>query len=279
MVGEKVNDLKVGDKVGVSPVRFSDMSCRYCKQGDHQMCVNRIYLYGVEFGGFCTHMQIDHNWAIKIPQGLDLKEVAPLLCAGITVYAPLKRYNKIGGKCAVLGIGGLGHLALQYANKLGMNVTAFTTRLNNIESLKQLGANDAQHSVSEEELKKQEGKYDVVCSTLYIEDPKLYKLHQRLTKPGGVYIMLGAPNSNVNYEIDSEFMVANEIKVVGSNVGSIGEVKDMLEFSAHYNVKSINEYFSFEDFPKALHRAEKEAPRYRCVINVTDWAKKNGFDK
>jgi alcohol dehydrogenase (NADP+) len=100
-------------------------------------------------------MQIDHNWAIKIPQGLDIKEVPPLLCAGVTVYAPLKRYNKIGGKCAVLGIGGLGHLAIQYANKLGMKVTAFTTRLNNIESLQQLGANDAQHSVSEEELKKQ----------------------------------------------------------------------------------------------------------------------------
>ncbi len=128
-------------------------------------------------------------------------------------------------------------------------------------------------------MRKNEGKYDVVCSNLYIENPVLYKLHQRLTKPGGVYMMLGAPNDNTDYQIDTEYMVANEITVAGSNVGSIGEVKDMLEFSAHYNVKSINEYFSFEDFPKALHRAEKEAPRYRCVINVTDWAKKNGFDK
>lgn len=91
--------------------------------------------------------------------------------------------------------------------------------------------------------------------------------------------MLGAPTATTTYEIDSEYMVANEIKVVGSNVGSIGDVKDMLEFSAHYGIKSINEYYSFEDFPKAFHRAEKEAPRYRCVINVTDWAKKNGFDK
>lgn len=81
-------------------------------------------------------MQINHNWAIKIPEGLDLKEVPPLLCAGVTVYAPLKRFNKIGGKCAVLGIGGLGHLAIQYANKLGMEVTAFTTRLNNLTSLR-----------------------------------------------------------------------------------------------------------------------------------------------
>ncbi len=99
-------------------------------------------------------MQINNNWAIKIPEGLDLKEVPPLLCAGVTVYAPIKRFHKIGGSCAVLGIGGLGHLAIQYANKLGMNVTAFTTRLNNLPSLKEMGAYDAQHSTNEEELKK-----------------------------------------------------------------------------------------------------------------------------
>lgn len=208
-LGEEVTTLKVGDLVGVSPVRYSDLTCRYCKKGDTQLCEQRIYLYGFEFGGYCTHMQIDHNWAIKIPQGLDLAEAPPLLCAGVTVYAPLKRYNKIGGKCAVLGIGGLGHLALQYANKLGMEVTAFTTRLNNLDSLRQLGANDAQHTTSIEELKKNEGKYDIVCSTLYIEDPTLYKLHQRLTKPGGVYIMLGAPDIAVDYQLDTEYLVNN----------------------------------------------------------------------
>jgi uncharacterized zinc-type alcohol dehydrogenase-like protein len=163
------------------------------------MCENRIYLYGEYFGGYCTHMQIDNNWAIKIPEGLDLREVPPLLCAGVTVFAPIERFNKIGGKCAVLGIGGLGHLAIQYANKFGMEVTAFTTRTNNIESLRQLGATDFQHSTDAKELQKNEGKYDVVVSTLFIEDPALYKLHQRLTKPGGVYLMLGAPNTNVNY--------------------------------------------------------------------------------
>lgn len=91
--------------------------------------------------------------------------------------------------------------------------------------------------------------------------------------------MLGAPPTKIAYEIDNTYLIDNEITVAGSNVGSIKQVKNMLEFSAKYNVKSINEHFTFEDFPKAFHRAEKEAPRYRCVINVTDWAKKNGFDK
>lgn len=121
-----------------------------------------------------------------------------------------------------------------------MRVSAFTTKVNNIESLKSLGADDAQHSTNIEELRKNEGKYDVVVSTLFIEDPELYRLHQRLTKPGGVYLMLGAPNAKTVYEIDNEYLINNEITVAGSNVGSIKDVKDMLEFSAHYGVKSIN---------------------------------------
>lgn len=98
------------------------------------MCKERIYLYGQYFGGYATHVQIDHNWAIKIPEGLHnrLHEIPPLLCAGVTVYAPLKRYARPGAKCAVVGIGGLGHFALQFANKLGMETTAFTTKVNNL---------------------------------------------------------------------------------------------------------------------------------------------------
>ena len=117
-------------------------------------------------------MQIDHNWAIKVPQGLHdrLHELPPILCAGITVYAPLKRYARPGATCAIVGIGGLGHLGIQFANKLGMKVTAFTTKVNNTQSLYQLGAADAQHSVDEAELKKNEGKYDIVLSTLYIDN-------------------------------------------------------------------------------------------------------------
>lgn len=91
--------------------------------------------------------------------------------------------------------------------------------------------------------------------------------------------MVGAPNTNTPYLIDSEYLVNNEITVAGSNVGSIVDVADMLEFAAHYDVCPINEYYDFQDFNKALYRLEKENPRFRCVVNVTDWAKKNGFDK
>jgi len=170
-------------------------------------------------------------------------------------------------------------LGIQFGNKLGMKVTAFTTRTSNLESLHSLGAINAEHSVNQEELAKNEGKYDLVISTLYIGDKNLHKLHQRLTKAGGTFVMVGAPSASDPYILDSEYIVNNEITVAGSNVGSIRDVKDMLEFSAHYGIVPVNEYFAFEDFPKAFHRMEKENPRYRAVVNVTDWAKKNGFDK
>ena len=145
--------------------------------------------------------------------------------------------------------------------------------------MKKLGASDAQHSINEEELAKNEGKYDLVISTMHIDNTNHHRLHQRLTKKGGVFVVLGVPNVNTVYQIDQEYLVDNEITVAGSNVGSIREVAEMLEFSCHYNIESINEYFDFEDFNKAFHRLEKENPRFRAVVNVTDWAKKNGFDK
>ncbi len=119
MIGSKVQNVKVGDVVGVSPVRYSDGKCEYCLQGDTQLCENREFLYGTYFGGYCTHLQIDKNWVFHIPQGMNIAKMVPLLCAGVTTYAPIKRYQKVGGSCAVIAIGGLGHLAAQYANKLG----------------------------------------------------------------------------------------------------------------------------------------------------------------
>ena len=105
------------------------------------MCDDRVYLYGEGyFGGYATHIQIDWNWTIPYPEGLDLSKAAPLFCAGLTVYAPFKRFAKPGQTCAVVGIGGLGHLAIKYAKKLGLKVTAFTTKTNSPAQFYQLGA-------------------------------------------------------------------------------------------------------------------------------------------
>ena len=121
-IGAKVTNVKVGDIVGVSPIRYSDNTCDYCLSEATNLCNDREFLYGTYFGGYSSHMQIDENWVFHIPQGMDITTMPPLLCAGVTTYAPAKRYQKIGASCAVIGIRGLGHLAVQYANKLGKNL-------------------------------------------------------------------------------------------------------------------------------------------------------------
>jgi len=156
LLGKDVTTLKKGDIVGVSPVRWSCMKCENCLRGKTNLCDDRIFLYGGEhFGGYCTHMQINHHWAWPMPKGLPLDKVAPILCAGLTVYSPLKRHGKASDTCAVIGIGGLGHLAVQYATKLGMNVTAFTTKPERTKDLHALGAIGVSHSVDKEILKTQ----------------------------------------------------------------------------------------------------------------------------
>lgn len=128
-IGAAVTDKKVGEIVGVSPVRKSCLKCDYCQSGKTNLCEERVFTYGEGwFGGYASHMQLDSNWAWPIPKGIPLDKAAPLLCAGLTVYSPIKRHGKAGDQCAVIGIGGLGHLAVQYASKLGMIVTAFTTK-------------------------------------------------------------------------------------------------------------------------------------------------------
>ena len=129
LLGKDVTTLKKGDVVGVSPVRWSCMKCENCLKQRTNLCDDRVYLYGGEhFGGYCTHVQINHHWAWPVPKDLKLESAPPILCAGLTVYAPLRRHGKAGDRCAVIAIGGLGHLAIQYASKMGMKVTAFTTK-------------------------------------------------------------------------------------------------------------------------------------------------------
>jgi len=124
-----VNNVKVGDIVGVTPLRKCCLKCSYCLKGLTNLCDDRIFLYNDGyFGGYSTHIQLDSNWVFPIPQNLPLNKVAPILCAGVTVYSPLKRHFKPNCTCAIIGIGGLGHFAIQYANKLGMTVSAFTSK-------------------------------------------------------------------------------------------------------------------------------------------------------
>jgi len=152
------------------------------------VCNKREFLYNPHFGGYSTHIQLPAKMTFRLPETFRDDVGAPLLCAGVTVFAPILRNYNADFKCAVIGIGGLGHLALQYASKMGMRVTAFTTSFNKSAELHRLGASDLSHSVDLESLKKEEGKYDLVLNTLHTGDNAVFTAHQRLTKPGGTVV-------------------------------------------------------------------------------------------
>lgn len=183
VVGKGVKKFKVGDRVGCGPQRACCSSCDRCKEGNTNLCTkNWTGLYDPNFGGYCTHIQLPESHTFLIPEKLPSDVTPPLLCAGVTVYAPLARVARAGLTCAVVGIGGLGHLAVMYANKLGMKVTAFTTSFNREKEMKDLGALNLSHSTDLDSLAKEKGKYDVVINTLYVSDANVFMAHQRLTK-------------------------------------------------------------------------------------------------
>ena len=179
---------------------------------------------------------------------------------------------------AVVGIGGLGHLAIQFLHKLGHKVTAFTTSKDKIPLIKQLGGDDIIISTDPKQMEEAKGKFDFVINTL----PSFDKVDDYINTVAlcGYYVQVGAGSiteANVTFNIFS--LIIREIKVVGSIVGPRQVINEMLPICVEKDIYPMIEEFSFEDFPKAFNRLENERPKFRCVVNVKDWAEKNGFKK
>jgi len=270
-VGEKVTKVKEGQLVGCGPYRDACLSCKTCKAGLENHCTETVYkyLYDPHFGGYATSIQLPEKWVFIIPEGLDEKTCPPLMCAGVTVYAPMKRFGKPGLVCGVAGIGGLGHLALQYSKKLGMKTVAISQTESKKELALKLGADVFVNSTNPAQMSSlaKEG-IDILINTLYIPDIGPYL--QLLTPGRGVLVQVGLPEAKDLLAIHAFDIVANQLTLAGSEVGSIQETQDMLEFSAANQIFPIVETYSFEDFPKAYNRLHKERPVFRCVVDVMD---------
>lgn len=195
------------------------------------------------------------------------------MCAGVTVYAPISRWAKNNPpspdiKTAVIGIGGLGHLAVQYLSKLGYHVTAFSTNLNRAAEYQKLGAHDTQHSTDVESLAKNAGKYSYVISTTFFNENDALKRHIALTRKSGTFTMVALPHKDVVNTIDIGTFLFNQIRFEGSLIGSHKEIEEMLEFSNKNQVYPIVEHYAFEDFNKAFDKLENGRPLFRCVVDV-----------
>ena len=280
-VGSEVTGFKAGDKVGFGTLRDICGSCKYCKSNRGEpLCTDspHAFTYGFFWGGYATQLQQPAEFFIRLPDGLDLEKSSPLLCAGITVYTPIKKYLRRNDVAAVFGVGGLGHLAVQFINKMGNEVFGVTTTPNKKDFILSLGAKDIVVSTDEESMKENEGKFDFIIDTI----PSTENFNKRfnLLAKDGTYVIVGVgEEGTTNITIDATSIVLGEKKIAGSLVGSRETIKEMLEFCQQKNVYPMVETFSFEDFPKALDRLENGKPVFRCVVNTGEWAKKNNLFK
>lgn len=200
LVGADVKDFKTGDIIGCGPMRAFCGKCNVCKKGKENLCSSQPaddakFLYDPFFGGFATHIQVTHQACFHMPAKLDIKLAPPLMCAGITCFAPLIRHGFKGCKVGVIGIGGLGHLGVKFAHALGYHVTGFTTRpVEKLEELKKMGAEGAVSSIDLAELAKHAGQFDLLLNTFDTKDTAQFNAYIALLAPEGTYVQLANPD-------------------------------------------------------------------------------------
>jgi D-arabinose 1-dehydrogenase-like Zn-dependent alcohol dehydrogenase len=281
-IGSEVSDFKVGQKVGFGVFRDCCEECKWCKQGRENLCEESFakYTYGVYWGGYATQIQQPAKFFFQLPDGLDLERAAPLFCAGTTVYTPIRKNIRKGDKCAVIGIGGLGHMAVQYLSKMGHEVTAITSSIEEKkELLLKLGCSSFIDSSNLEEVRSNANKFDFIINTLPVSDEQLISAYIELIATAGIFVQVGSPEANTMMTLSGYRFGLKEAKIIGSSVGSRNDVRIMLEDSVKMNVYPMIELVSFEEVPKALEKLENGKPKFRLVINVGDYSKKHNLFK
>ena len=267
-VGSNVKSFKINDKVCVGVFRDCCGECDQCKMGVDNMCTNSLYkfTYDPHLGGYSTVMQIKAGFVFPLNKGLDESRVAPLLCAGVTTFAPLKKYAQPGAKCAVVGIGGLGHLGIQYASKMGMKVTAISTTMDKEKEARALGANEFVCSKDKAQWNKfLKNPQNIILNTAYISDITEYMY---ALAPTGKFINVGLPEVTKPIVFNNCEFVCNQKQLIGSCVGCRKEVVETLDFSEMYNILPVCEQFSWKDLPKAYERLHSGKAHYRCVLKT-----------
>eukprot|EP01022_Parablepharisma_sp_SALTPOND_P012055 TRINITY_DN153_c0_g2_i1.p4 TRINITY_DN153_c0_g2~~TRINITY_DN153_c0_g2_i1.p4 ORF type:complete len:424 (+),score=38.66 TRINITY_DN153_c0_g2_i1:12667-13938(+) len=270
-VGSDVKKFKPGDLVAFGVFRDCCGACEFCKRGDDQLCSDCPYklTYDPHLGGYSTHMHVKADFVYFLPPKLNKKSAAPILCAGATVFAPLKRRCIPGARCGIVGIGGLGHMAIQFANKMGMNVVAISTTAAKEAEAKHFGAKEFVCSKNEADMKRitTTEKLDLILNTAFIPDVTNYMY---AVKAGGCFIQVALPEVSKPVLFNNLDLVVGQKMFTGSLVGSRKEVEDTLNFCEKFDVAPVVENYSWTDFPKAYERLHQNKARYRCVVDTAD---------
>ncbi len=260
--GSMVQHLKKGDRVGVGWQSGACLECEDCLHGDENLCSKNQGTIVGRHGGFGSHLQVDSRFAFKIPDSLESHLASPLLCAGITVYAALKYAGmNSGGHIGVIGVGGLGHLALQFAHKLGNKVTVFTTSQDKAEFALELGASEVIVNPTKKDHVK--NKLNIILNTTHNDLDWNYYINQ--LGSDGTLSFVGVPPSPINVHVGS--LLNKRKRIMGSPIGGRHMIGEMLRIASEHKVHPITEVFSKSEVNEAIAKVKENKIRYRAVID------------
>lgn len=261
--GSHVKSLKVGDRVGLGWHAAYCNSCASCRSGDNNLCANATGTIVGHHGGFADKVRAEENCVFKLPEGIDFESAGPLFCGGITVFNPLVQFDvKPTDKVAVIGIGGLGHMALQFMQAWGCEVTAFTSHESKKEEALGLGAHHTLNSRNEEEITAAAGRFDMIISTVNVKLD--WNLYLQTLKPKGRLHFVGATLEPLDIGVFS--LIGAQHSVSGSPVGSPSTITAMLDFAVLHDVKPVIEKFKFEQVNEAMDHLRSGKAKYRIVL-------------
>jgi uncharacterized zinc-type alcohol dehydrogenase-like protein len=275
-VGSDVTKLKVGDFAAVGCLVDSCRSCDNCKDDLEQYCSNGFtgtyngadkHLGGMTLGGYSEKIVVDEDFVLKVPSNLDLAATAPLLCAGITTWSPLRHWKVgKGSKVAVVGLGGLGHMAIKLAKGLGAEVTLFSRTPNKEKDALELGADAVIISTDDSHMNTVNGKFDLIIDTVpYVHDINPYI---GTLNTSGTLVLVGYLGGLEPF-LNTVPMILGRKSVAGSLIGGIAETQEMLNFCGKHNIVSEIELIKMQDINEAYERMLKSDVRYRFVIDMT----------
>ncbi|MFB2967502.1 NAD(P)-dependent alcohol dehydrogenase [Aerosakkonema sp. BLCC-F183] len=272
-VGSAVTKYKPGDKAAVGCMVDSDRTCPQCKAGFEQFCPNLTLTYnspdkhlgGVTYGGYSDSIVVDERFVLRVPDHLDLAGAAPLLCAGITTYSPIRHWGVAKGKkVGVVGLGGLGHMGVKFARAFGAHVVVFTTSPDKKEDALRLGADEVVVSRNTDEMQKQAGSFDFILDTVSAKhDINAYL--NLLTRDGNI-TLVGAPENPL--EVSAFSLIMGRRSLSGSNIGGIAETQEMLDFCGQHNITADVEVIPIQKVNEAYERLLKSDVKYRFVIDL-----------
>ncbi len=273
-VGSSVTKHKVGDLVGVGCLVDSCQTCHSCKIDLEQFCQGATWTYGspdkkhggVTYGGYSQGIVVDENFVVNVPENLDIKAVAPLLCAGITTWSPLRAWGvKKGDVVGVIGLGGLGHMGIKFAHALGAHVFMITTSKSKAKDAMALGADEVLISTDKEQMAKYAGKFDFLLNTIPVaHDVNPYL---SLLKLDATMVIVGVIG-DLEPAINTLGLIGGRKRISGSLIGGIKETQEMLDFCGKHNIVSDVEVIDIKDINTAYERMIKSDVKYRFVIDT-----------